>query len=84
MSLLAKCSDSMQEICSPWGEHTNAESQVIDSCCVMILAKAGSVFAVAGSKYGQDTELTLHHLISLLRVGERDSIPDRRDFFQLK
>lgn len=39
----------------------------------MILAKTGSVFAVAGRRNSQDTEVILHHLMSLLRAGERDS-----------
>lgn len=50
----------------------------------MILAKTGSVFRAAGRRHGQDTEIILHHLSSLLRAGERDVLPDRRDSFQLK
>lgn len=84
VSLLAKCSDSVQEICSTWGRRANAESQVIASSCVMVLARTGSVFAVGGRRHGQDTEVILHHLMSLLRAGERDCLPDRRDSFQLK
>lgn len=65
VSLQAKHSDSLQEICSTQGWCANAESQVTDRCCIMILAKTGSVFAIAGRRHDWDTGYsTPPHLIA--------------------
>lgn len=55
----------------------------VDYDTVLVLARTDLFLAVAGRGHVQDTEVILYHLPSLLRAGERESLPGRRGFLSI-
>lgn len=55
----------------------------VDYDTALLLAKTDLFFAVAGRGHIQDTEVILYHLPSLLRAGEKESLPGRRSVLSI-
>lgn len=55
----------------------------VDYDTVLVLARTGLFFAVAGRGHLQDTEVILYHFPSQLRAGEREFLPGRRGFLSI-
>lgn len=53
----------------------------VDYDRVLILVKTDFFCAAAGRGHVQDTEVILYHLPSLLRAGDRESLPGRKGAF---